>query len=74
MKKWLSISEGSEYSGVSEKTFRSWLKQGLRHSRVSAGLIRVRVDAVDDFLQSFETDTNEASRICDQVISGIKSS
>ncbi len=31
---WTKIKTGAEYAGVSERTFRDWLKQGLKHIRL----------------------------------------
>ena len=51
---WLKPSEAAQYSGVSLKVFRSWLNDGLRHSRLPNGRILVSVSAIDEFLNSFE--------------------
>ena len=35
MTNWMKVKEAAKYSGVSKVTFRRWLKDGLRHSRLT---------------------------------------
>ena len=39
---------------LSERTLRTWLKRGLRHSRLPSGTILIKVERIDEFLQGYE--------------------
>lgn len=67
MKGWLKIKAASAYSGVSPRTVRKWLKQGLKHSRLSSGTVIISFDAVDEFLSSFEVQNDEVERIVEEL-------
>jgi predicted site-specific integrase-resolvase len=60
---WGKIKQGACYAGVSERTFRDWLKDGLVHSRLPSGTILIRYSAVDKFLERFTVDENEVDNI-----------
>ena len=40
MLNWLTINEAAEYTKVSERTIRTWMKGGLKYSRIG-GLVRI---------------------------------
>ena len=67
MEGWLKIKPAALRAGVSDRTMRSWLKQGLIHSRLNSGLVLIRTTAIDDFLRQFEVNGNEA----DQIVKGL---
>lgn len=67
MKGWSKIKAASAYSGVSPRTVRKWLKQGLKHSRLSSGTVIISFDAVDEFLSSFEVQNDEVERIVEEL-------
>jgi excisionase family DNA binding protein len=51
---WLRIKAAAKYAGVSESTFRRWLRKGLRHSKLPSGMILIHIEAIDEFLESYE--------------------
>ena len=53
MKKWLTVTEGAEYSGVSRDTiYTACERRELRHARISGRRsIRVKSDWVDEWLE-----------------------
>lgn len=69
---WFRIKAGAKYAGVSERTLRSWLKTGLRHSRLPTGTILVKREWLDEFLEHYEYDTDgsEVNRIVYQICKG----
>ena len=68
---WAKIKDAAEYSGISVRTMRDWLKNGLKHSRLPSGTILIKREWIDDFLTRFEVAENEAERITNQVMEGI---
>ncbi len=67
---WLKPSEAARYSGVSLKVFRSWLKGGLRHSRLPSGRILISIFAIDEFLNSFEVQST-TSQAATELLEGL---
>jgi excisionase family DNA binding protein len=65
---WAKVKEAAKYAGVSVRTLRDWLKNGLRHSRVSAGMILVSYAAIDEYLARFEVNENQVDDIVDEVM------
>ena len=68
---WGKVKPAAKYAGISERTLRSWLKQGLNHSRTPSGQILVRYTAIDDFLEGFAIDDNQTDKIVNEVMEGI---
>jgi hypothetical protein len=61
---WLQVKSAAAYADVCERTMRSWLKKGLRHSRLPSRTILVKAEWLDEFLENFEVDReNEADQI-----------
>jgi excisionase family DNA binding protein len=50
----MKVKDAAKYSGVSERTFRDWLKDGLRHSRLRSGTILVKPASIDEYIEKFE--------------------
>jgi excisionase family DNA binding protein len=65
---WAKVKEAAKYAGVSVRTLRDWLKDGLRHSRLSTGTILVAYAAIDDYLARFEVNRNQVDNIVDEVM------
>ena len=65
---WAKVKPAAKYAGVSERTFRNWLKQGLKHARLPSGMILVRFKAIDDFLESFVVDDDKTDEIVNEVL------
>ncbi len=65
---WLKIKNAAVYADVSERLFRDWLKQGLRHVKVN-GSIRTKPEWIDEFLLNFEAKPDDqVYRIVEQVM------
>ncbi len=69
---WTKIKTGAEYAGVSERTFRDWLKQGLKHIRLPSGTILIRYSWIDEFLEKFLIDNKlpNIDKIVEEIIDG----
>ncbi len=65
------VKDGRKYAGVSERTFRPWLKVGLRHIRLPSGTILIKYSWIDEFLESFEVNENQVEKIVDDVMEGL---
>ena len=63
---WLRIKQAAEYCGVSERTVRSWLKEGLRFSRIK-GIILIRIESLDSWLEKFAVNEKCGEEIDDIV-------
>ena len=66
------VKKAAKYAGVSERTFRDWLKDGLRHSRVR-GTILISYAALDEYLMDFEVRDNQVDEIADEVVKELRS-
>jgi hypothetical protein len=53
MEGWASIKIAAKYADVSVRTMRGLLKRGLKHSRVSSGMIRIRYSDIDEFFMQY---------------------
>ena len=67
---WAKVKDAAKYAGVSVRTLRDWLKDGLRHSRVSAGMILVSYAAIDEYLVGFEVRTNQVDELVEETLKG----
>ena len=65
------VKAASRYAGVSERTFRDWLKEGLPHFRLSSGTILVAYSDIDSWLEKFRVDGSMVDEIVDQVMSDL---
>lgn len=67
MNGWANIKNAAKYADVSERTLRSWLKEGLKYSKLPSGMIRIRYDAVDAFLGQFEDSQKQVDEIVEKL-------
>jgi len=61
MQNWLKIKEACDYVDISERTFRDWMKDGLRFSRLRSGTILIKKAWIDEYLESFEATDNRVN-------------
>ena len=64
--------QAAKYVGVSERTFRDWLKEGLPHFRLSTGTILIAYKDIDAWMQNFRVDESKADAIVDELMRGLK--
>ncbi len=68
MEGWKKIKAAAQYIGMSERSIRSLLKEGLRHSRLPSGTVLISTQAIDEYLKKFEVDSStEADRIVREI-------
>ena len=56
MQGWASVKKAVKYADVSERTMRSWMKKGLKYSKLPSGMIRIQYSAIDEFLGRYQGD------------------
>ena len=64
---WAKIKAASKYAGVSERTFRKWLKDGLKHSRLPKRTVLIAYDDIDAYLKKYATRENQVEIIADKI-------
>lgn len=70
MEGWASTRNAAKYADVSVRTMRGLLKRGLKHSRVSSGMIRIRYSDIDEFFMQYQVSEDQIDKIVDEVLSG----
>ncbi len=68
MEGWATIKKAAKYADISERTFREWLKEGLKHSRLNAKTIRIRYSDIDEFLERFQVDDHLVDDLVESVM------
>ena len=68
---WKKIRDAAQYIGMSERTVRELLKQGLPHSRLPSGTVLVELEQIDEWLRGFSIEQQQQAIIQD-LLSGIK--
>ena len=53
------VKEAARYAGVSPRTLRKFLRQGLKHVRLPTGTILIRYGWIDEFLEGFEVEDGQ---------------
>lgn len=71
---WVKIKSAAKYAGISERTFRDWLKTGLRHVKLPTGALLVKYMWIDDFLENHEVDSQKqvdevVAEVCKELLS-----
>jgi len=64
---WGKVKQSAQYAGVSPRTFRDWLREGLAHSRLPSGTILVHREAIDSFIQGYAVQDNEIDRAVNEI-------
>lgn len=69
---WMKVTDAARYAGVSVRTFREWLKDGLRYCRLRSGTILLKTGWINAYLESFEVcETDFVGQIVDDVITDL---
>ena len=71
MQGWTKVKPGAEYAGVSVRTFRPWLKEGLEHSRLPSGTILIRYEAIDEFISGYTVKKERLDKIVSEIVDEI---
>lgn len=67
---WRQVRPASEFAGVCERTFRSWLKAGCPYSRLESGMILINLRDLEQWLKAFRV-RRSVDEIADEVF-GLK--
>jgi hypothetical protein len=67
MQGWAKIKRAAKFADIGERTMRAWLKQGLKHSRLSTGTILIRYSDIDDWLESFAVNEDQINQMVDEI-------
>lgn len=59
--------QAAKFCGVSERTFRDYLKAGLPHFRLSTGTILIAYRDIDSWMEQFRVDHNKLDLIVDEI-------
>jgi len=68
MKGWGKIKAIAAYGGVSDRTVETWIKKGLKCTRMPTGLRLIKLEWVDQYLEKFADSEHQVDRIVDEVI------
>jgi excisionase family DNA binding protein len=68
MRGWAKPKQIAKYMGLSERTIRSLLKEGLPHIRMPRGGILIKYSDVDEFLSQFYVKQNTTDQLVDEVL------
>lgn len=71
MEGWARIKEGAKHGGVKERTFRDWLRAGLKHSRLPSGTILIRYSWIDEFLEKYQANENQIDKIVNEILKNL---
>ena len=69
---WAKIKKASDYSGISERTMRDWLKDGLKHSRLPSGTVLIRYEWIDEYLEAFAAKEDQVDKIVSETMRDLR--
>lgn len=67
MQAWGKVKTIAKRCDVSPRTVRTWLKDGLPYSKIR-GVILIKFEQLDAFLESYAVSNNEVDRIVEEVL------
>lgn len=68
---WANVKAAAQYANVSERTFRDWLRQDLKYSKLPSGHILTKYEWIDQFLEGYEINVNELDKLVADTIKGL---
>ena len=69
---WAKIKKAAEYSNISERTMRDWLKEGLKHARLPSGTVLIKYEWIDQYLEAFAAKEDQVDKIVNATLRGMK--
>ena len=72
MEGYCKVKKGANYAGVSVRTFRNWLKNGLKHSRMGSNSVLIKYEHIDDYIKQFEFKCNEIDDVVNSVMADMR--
>ena len=67
---WRKVSGVCEYTETEKRTVYSWMRNGLKYSRLPSGRILIKLTDVDEFLRRFTVAENEQDKL-DRIVSDV---
>lgn len=72
MQGWCKIKKAAEFSGISERTMRDWLKDGLKHSRLPSGTVLIKFEWLDEYLEAFAAKVDQVDTIVNETMRDLR--
>lgn len=69
---WAKIKMAAAYAGISERTMRTLLKEGLKHSRLPSGTILLKYEWIDAYFESFVGTEDAVDKIVNETMRVLK--
>lgn len=67
IQEWFKVKQACKYCGLSEKTLRTVLKEGLSHSRARETILLKR-EWIDEYFKSFKVEHNQLGKMVDEIL------
>ena len=67
MPEWLTVKSSTKYADRSERTVRTWLKNGLRHCKLPSGSILIKREWLDQYIEQYEVKKNKIDQIVEEI-------
>jgi predicted site-specific integrase-resolvase len=71
MSGWFRIPQAAEYAGVSPRTLREWMREGLKYSRIH-GIVLLKPEWIDEFVERFAGTSNRADEIAEGLMRKVR--
>ena len=69
---WSKIKSAAKYAGISERTMRNWLKDGLKHSRLPSGTVLIKYGWIDEYLEAFAAKEDQVDKIVTETMRDLR--
>ena len=69
---WTKIKDAGKYAGLSERTMRDLLKQGLKHIRLPSGTVLIKYAWIDAYLEGFTAKEDQVDKIVNETLRNFK--
>ncbi len=68
---WLKVKQAAQHMGLSSRTVRDLLNNGLPHSRLPSGTILLEDCQIDEYLRSFDIQRQD-NQLVDNLVKELK--
>ena len=69
---WAKVNKTATHIGMSPRSVRKLLRQGLPYSRLPSGVILISLDQADEYIKKFQVVNDELDSVVNDVIKSIK--
>ncbi|HUN53561.1 MAG TPA: hypothetical protein VMU29_00230 [Smithella sp.] len=69
---WAKVNKTAIHIGMSPRSVRKLLRQGLPYSRLPSGAILISLDQADEYIKKFQVVNNELDSVVNDVIKSTK--